>query len=267
MDINDFKTFIVPSGIGDFAWIYMKLCDLPYKINIEVISEQDKSREFLKRSLPFLDLLPNIKSSRYLGYSMWFDEPVQEVDYNRLWIQANRHLEHGNRIETFLPELPTNLHFDINLPEVSDKFDIVLYTASLRASMNWRGWDFDNWQYLLELISDFNPNLKVAFVGANWDIDYLEFFQGIDDISVYIGRDIGEVLALIKKAKVLVGFPSGIPILSTIMKVPTFMFYPIHLEPMMYTFNNPSLNNYTAAVFGDAEAEVENVFGWIQQWL
>jgi len=269
MDVKLCDTFVVPPGIGDFAWIYMKLCNLPKSVNIEVSSSIDQSgAPHLRRCLPFLEILPRIKSQRYLDYAVWLDDDLRELDYNRCWIQANLHLEHGNRIEEFLPELDTTLHFDLNLSEIKqdDYGKIVLYTASMKANMNWQGWDHENW---IELMRNLDCQEDYVMIGAEWDRDYLSFFDSfLSGFDIRINQPLAKIFSLIKHAKCLIGFPSGISIMSALLGTPTVMFYPRHLEKMMYAWDDPEeRDKYYPAIFGTEEASVRSVSKWVERWI
>jgi len=268
--VQNYKTFVVPPGIGDSAWVYMKLCNLDYDFNIEISSPKNEvGNNIMRRAGGLMEILPKVKSYKYLDFAVWHDDDTLPLSSDKMWIQANLHLESGKRIESFLPSIPTNLHFDINLPKCEKYGKIILYTASLRANMNWRGWLPEDWDNIIGYLIGMGLQDDIVMVGAEWDRDYLWYcHQSYPDIEYMIGEPLESVLAVVNQAKLLVGFPSGIPIMSIIMGTPTVMFYPKHLEKMMYTFHDKDTEHkYYCAVYGTDKASVTMVKKWIEQWI
>jgi hypothetical protein len=113
----------VHGGLGDFIWVYKKLCNLDAPLYVSVVSE---NRTRPRRSGPMLDHMPRVIGWQYVdstfasGGNDWTksaDDPACAI--GKTWaelkvrkavpfkIECNRWLEAGNRLEGWLPDLPT----------------------------------------------------------------------------------------------------------------------------------------------------------------
>ena len=257
----------------------MKLCTLGRDFHVTVASlDSVKSHPGNRRASGFLSILPHVRSYGFLGSILWYDDSLVRLGESACWIQANTWLNAGNRIEDWLPDVDTNFHFEMNLPRRSLFQDrVVLYTSSVATNSAWHGWDPGEWVQLIQMIHETNPELKFLFVGASWDTDLTNLtYSSLQLVSPHIAKNadimlslpLREVLACIRDARLLIGFPSGLPILSHFLATPTFMFYPAHLDKLRYAFHNPLLESiYKTAVYESPESDVENVYEAIKEFL
>src|SRR5690349_9370776 len=121
-----FKNMCVPSGIGDLSWMYSKLKHVePVKWLV--------ADGWPARSVPFLKLLPGVGDSDYgrFDYSdiVAFESAMMigttpkwsllsKYQGEQIFLEANRHLEMGKPLSQWLPDLPTDYHYDVVIPEV-----------------------------------------------------------------------------------------------------------------------------------------------------
>lgn len=270
-DLMKYNNLWVPTGIGDILWIYMKIWSVDTSFNLVVPTSHiatncNDKKGIYQRANPVVDLIPQVESIRYVPISFWCDYSAYKMSANSIWLQANKHLEDGNRIETLWPSLPTNFSPELNIPSTDKKYDVVLYTASVASSTAWHGWQPSQWDDLIFLLGD---NCSICIVGADWDKDFAILLENEvgDRVDYIIGSPLPEVLSVIRSSKVLVGYPSGIPILSTILGVPTLMFYPSALKKMPYTWVSPENKNHHSVMYDDVKSMPEYVAEWVSMYL
>src|SRR6478736_6150390 len=114
-------TLKVCPGIGDNIWLFMKLINSGMKFDFRI---QDG---IPRRSLPIFDMLPQlVRSAEYLeikgGYKAIKKGNIARslVHFTSLtigehFLSCNEHLENGNRIESFLPDLATSYRLEYDL--------------------------------------------------------------------------------------------------------------------------------------------------------
>ena len=276
---------IVPSGIGDISWIYSKLIDLNMPINF-YIADVGPSR-----AIPYLQLLKNIGHTQTLRMPInkilregnrnkyTKDRLVKESSKDKIIFQINTWLEDGNRIEDYMPELETNHHYTINIPDMDIaqsnvlihpfKRYVVFYCSSLRTSRAWNGWQPNQWLELAKYLTKEYDIDGIVIVGAEYDIDMANELMSLNTSTIpmknLVGKlRIGGTLAIIKNSLYLIGFPSGIPILSSVIEKPVMMFYPEHLSKMHNTWVDPEyLKNgmYKGLLFCTPEQAID----WIKE--
>src|SRR5574342_897114 len=115
----------LPSGIGDVSWAYSKLKALG-KQNYLIADG------WPHRTVPFMNLLPQVATADYGQFNyqdiLTFEaargiEPTTEwkkweaQGLTHMLMQPNRHLEMGRRLEDWCHDLPTDFHYDINIPK------------------------------------------------------------------------------------------------------------------------------------------------------
>ena len=251
----------VPTGIGDFSWVYSKL--LALNIPMEVIV----ARGHPPRLVPLAELLPGVCSMVVgdVGYEVidklkvdakttkrqLLDWPEGEV----IPISANRHLEQGNRIETWLPELPVSHHYPINIPQrhvdtaeaLLPKEDFVcIFAANKNTCEAWDGWMAPQWCEFMQSFRKRVGDLPFVLIGASWDIGLgSEIAHGAERAGVPLldltGRTVlGVSFHIVKRSKYFIAFPSGMAIYGHVLNHPTTMFYPDCLQGMIGTFDSPT---------------------------
>jgi len=260
MDDGPLK-FIVPPGIGDISWIYSKLVSLGRPLGFVV------PRSNHDRAVSYLGLLPGVAHAEYAplanpakmrggkAQANWtLEQLTVEAARRALPIEMNTWLEAGNRIEGFLPELPTEHHYQIGIPPQDlrkaqraigawGRF-VCLYCANRSTVKRWGGWTAEQWGVLAGLLwREFELD-GFALLGAGWDRPFA------DEVLALIGQPvldlvgalpIGATLEVVRRALYLVAFPSGIPILAAVMRRPVLMFYPPHLEAMQNAWADPEM--------------------------
>lgn len=277
-------------GIGDLSWIYSKLVNCGEELDL-IIAEDAKH----KRALPFMGLLPNVKSAKYgkkedyeylatCGNNNFSDYKKAEAEGMRLFCSANNYLEKGNRLESFLPDLETDFHYEIKTTEAQKKAAqtllpdgpyIGIYTSAQLGAQFWNGWQEHEWtDFILRLVHNF-PQATPVLYGAKWDFD-LSFMvagllnrAGVDFVNI-VGKtmDMGTAVECLKIFKHNIGFASGMGILANVLNRPVCMLYPDHLEKLMYSWpcpvsmaNNtyvPTLWKRPMRVLGSIKRSLEN---------
>ena len=278
----------MPPGIGDISWIYSKLAGLGRPLRIEVADSGPR------RALPYLKLLPLVKEARYVKTPNpakmrngdkarpWWHPDVLIARANKgeaIPIDLNGWLEAGNRIEGFMPEAPTVHHYEIVLTtdcplrtrlacagdSTWPRF-ICFYCANSDTVRRWHGWKPAQWAALARMLMqeyDFNG---IVLLGAEWDRSFANEVYGVFEVQTLnlVGQlELAETLLVLRNALYLVAFPSGIPILATVMSRPTLMFYPESLTGLMTSWVPPDVlqdGTYKAMHFCDPQ----QVFEWIR---
>lgn len=248
----------VPAGIGDSVWALMKVPSLlraygAEKAHIALCGGQPhRARPFIER-FDFVASVENshwecIESDRYTsdGVYNWAPSGIgwhHEFDW---MLVANRHLESGNRLETWLPEFETDWQiadrFWFTGREVRAARDFekqhgaycVFYLgpeAGNTAFGHNRGalWSPEQWGRLAELCR--TMGLQVVVVGADYDRSYFEkhvcpqLGPCIDAVGHW---PIGETFAVIQRSRFVIAYQSGIGIFSVYLGVPTACFWRPH---------------------------------------
>lgn len=266
-------TVYTPGGIGDFIWIYSKLVNANKKLNI--ISQKEQ----YTRLKPFAELLLQVKSFKYeemlaVGSSNFWHFWKNDLAENPCHLQANVHLEAGRRLELYLPALPTSFHFHVETPQESIK-SLNIKLGSLRNSKNLIGiyvsnhwnkdlakfiyiWNSEEWTEFIQLYYKLHSKSQFVIIGGK-QIDLSFSYELAGRLSErkipfknLCGTTAGECVALLKKLKYFIAFPSGLPILSTVLNKPVFMFYlPFH-DKLMYSWVPPEMiqiGTYKSCIF------------------
>lgn len=241
----------VPAGIGDTLWVLTKMEALlslegAEKVDITVCSDPlRRAEDFLKRfsfvnSVSYCDLgileNPIATKEGYYNYA-----PSQRNWHNRFdwFLQANGHLEAGNRLEDWFPELRTNWYifdqYQWNAEDygwvaekVANQNYVVFYcgpeSGNTREGHN-RGalWTPEDWKNLaLKFISQ---GLKIAIVGAEYDRSYLRHLSGFE-YTDYVGKlPISHTLFTLCHAKCVIGYQSGVTISAAFLGTPGAGFW------------------------------------------
>lgn len=262
------RSIKVPAGIGDAAWLFMKLINTGERYKFFLPDGQPQ------RGKQIFDLLPQlVESCQYvprLGYNLI--KARNAFNRHKRWsaitksdicLSANEWLEGGNRIEGFLPDLPTSFTLEYATTD-QDKATaaallpagsyIGIYGTSYSTQRAWGFWDEHGW---MELIEMFPPGYTFVVIGAQWDTDLgdnliqLLGARGIPYINT-IGQPLSVVIEVLKRLHYFIGFPSGLSILNETLQKDTFMFYPPHLSKMINAWADPERiksKQYTGKLF------------------
>lgn len=250
----------VPTGIGDFSWIYSKL--LAMKLPMDVVVAKGHP----PRLVPIAELLPSVYSMSVgrVGYEIIDANkvgPKTSRQYLLDWpadvvipISANRHLEQGNRIETWLPELPVDHHYKVEIsPQhvaaaealLPYKDFVCLFAANKKTCEAWSGWMAPQWCDFMQLFRRRIGDLPFVLIGAGWDIGLggeiaCEAERTGIPLTDLTGKTIlGASFHIMKRSKYFIAFPSGMAVFGHVLKIPTTMFYPDCLQNMIGTFDSP----------------------------
>ena len=240
------RTIGVPSGIGDVSWMYSKLKHAG-RMRWEVADG------WPYRTCPFLSLLPEVADTEYGEFRYddilvfeqaakingpgWTWAEVNGRADGRLLIQANRHLEMGKRLEEWLPDLPTDFHYEILRKPGEDAYAreligpsegpvIGISAASYRGSEAWKTWGFAEWQPFLKWLKD-DKRATIILIGGFWDD--LTFALSKDGYKDLVGKtSVSQMIEVLRLLDFYIGFSSGLGVLRTVLKKNAFMMWPDH---------------------------------------
>jgi hypothetical protein len=241
-------------GIGDCHWVSMKLRALsrlhggrPVHVYVnespnhasvgylELVPFVD--RAFLSEDAiynPIKDLEGTYKAERWStldGCAGW-----RGFDYVLI---ANGHLERGERIETWLPELATDYSYELLIPEADRAYarslaapgSVLLYPSGTGAN---RGFHRDWWtvRAWADVIRQLNAlEIVPVLVGANSSEDrayrdrLVHAARGLSFVDTVGKTNIPQVCAMIEDAAVWCGLNSGLGIVSAMRQTPTLMMW------------------------------------------
>lgn len=257
--------FLVPQGIGDSTWALQKVQALAAAHNQTIIDiyvagggcgvPERRAVSFLRRFhfVRLADALPVsiMVSPEITGDYIWNYHPDgwdNQCGLDLYWLSPNTPLERGQRLESWLPAMETRwdlakdfmfrldeLAYAKQLADQLGSFAVLYMSSELAnsggASHN-RGplWTPAQWIELGELLLKTGiQNLVV--IGAYWDLSFWEnqikpHLPSPERWHSFIGQwEIGTSFAVIREARFLIGYQSGMGIFSTNLGVPTAMWW------------------------------------------
>lgn len=252
-----FDTVCVPSGMGDVSWAYSKLKHLG-KLKYEVADG------WPHRTVPYLELLPEVESASYGPFNFqdiikmeqlhaMGDSPklvqLQEYAGSTIFLQPNRHLEMGLPLADWLPELPCDYHYDVNIPErdvtraiqrlATYKRPITgISAASYRGSEAWKTWGYEDWSTFLKMWKA-EVGGTILLLGGFWD-DLTDTLSNEGYPSLVGKTTIGCALEIQRMLDWYIGFSSGLGIMRTVFRKPTFMLWPDFQAELSTSWADPA---------------------------
>jgi len=290
------RTIITCPGIGDSIWLFMKLINQSEKFHWKIGDGTPQ------RGKQIFDLFPQlVESFEYIPQSGY--KKIKRNAYNGKWrdtpesfyLEANSHLEYGNRIESYLPDLKTtfNLEYgtssmdiataDITLYgsiQVTGKVNpnliggrittkpkyIGIYTSAYSNARHWGGWGTKEWLELMGLIKNYNKEYKFVLIGAEYDLGIpAEIMTALpkEDYINTVGQPLSVVVEILKRLDCFIGFPSGLSIINeTLAARQTIMFYPPHLSKLINAWPDPARIE-SGAYKGCLFCEPKLIFDWM----
>lgn len=257
--------FLIPQGIGDSIWALTKVQSIAEQhgektIDIVMNTSGMNSRE--QRALDFVlgfDFVNSAGMKQVNIMQLPYNIPTDDCGYFRYipdgpssvvgidWtLMPNSAMERGIRLENWLPEYKTNWrimdHFQfvpsslIRSKTIKKTFGdfCIFFLGSKEGNMtdgHNRGsiWKPEDWVTLGEFIQH-SLELNIIAVGAEYDKSYFEeLVLGNGSTSHWINligkTSINEVYALIRDARFVVSYQSGIGIVAEYLGIPTAIFW------------------------------------------
>jgi len=296
----------VPPGLGDSYWVMahmesFKRNNAIDKLKIVVMNggKHDYTAPVL-RLFPFVDEVVEqpavfrLEGLYNKNAPKFMEKNTQGVDYfidfgALMWLK-------GMKLEEIYPQCTTN--FDCykgwNLPKDAqvwaanvrkqNKGKLVLfYASSIMSNNHWNGgaWDPEDWVSMADRIF-YHAGIRPILIGAEWDKDYATKIRKLDtenNIQDRVGTtSIYQILSLIKEARLMIGFPSGIPMMATYFGVPTVMFWGVHGTSRRARFDSEFLHawvspkmrasgRYYPAIYDNPETNAAFIFNRIRGYL
>lgn len=235
----------VPPGIGDVHWCIMKAEALrafhePCRMKVEVSSMS--SPEAKHRSLGFLDLVPFVENSSVEDFH--FAQQLIATKSNPFFsMYPNPHLEAGNRIETWHPELATDYSYPLFAPAsdkgwaqaIKQQAGGKLFVFSLASEVYYEDftlgeWNVGKWVDVVEWVQK-EHGIKPVIIGGSWDLSYAkEFLKQIGEencIDLVGETSVASAFALFREAEVVCGPASGMTIMALHIGAKVVMGWPV----------------------------------------
>ena len=244
----------VPAGIGDSVWALTKIPHLLRLYGAEQAhiglcgSAPYRALSFVER----FDFVASAENTRWEcleahvttpeGVYNWAPSGIGWHGEYDWMLQANRHLESGLRLETWLPEMETDWRiadrFRFTSREVREAIEFerrhgpycVFYLGPEQGNTTWghnRGpfWTPPDWGALARHFRELG--LKIVVVGATYDRSYFDKHAGqqLGECVNAIGNwSIGQTFSIVQRARCVVAYQSGIGIFAVYLGVPTACF-------------------------------------------
>lgn len=285
----DIIEFLGPPGIGDNIWHLMKSIDSigSKKINLKVCDRPNYSSWFLSK----LDKINSVEATEYKYsdliftaanyYPLYNEQGWQETNY----VEPNKFLESGCRIETYFPKLETNWKLKWNLDNSlcinaksdyikSDMKNIVFLTSSLSNNCC-DDTDKKNlvprWEKLLQNIYDSFEKVNLIWIGGHFDTDFMNHLKPMfPEMKFAYNESPDVVLTILRNCQAFISYNSGMAVITVCEEIPTYLFYPRWITDLRYSWCPPnSINNrdlYTVKFFDEflEDQEITNVLNWIK---
>jgi len=242
VDLN----LLCPAGIGDLAWILGKF----HRFAIEKkgqgrtvkfwmpFEEQQRAGQYLELLGLDYGYLPGLSTQW-----VWKQSGAPALANAGCYaIQANRHLENGNRIESWYADREL---FYPRLPALEDDASREPFVLLFPGSRNYMMGNLAvrNWaEIAIKLHREIG---RVRLVGAGADAEFVGAIAnrvgGANHGAHLLDRPLREVLAAAQSplCRGFVGVASGLLIVSTIQGLPCYFLYPQHLGKMPGSWEPP----------------------------
>lgn len=276
------RTITTQPGIGDAAWVLMKLINSGERFHFRI---PDGSPQ---RGKQIYDMLPQLSESCTYWPGLTYRKVESasahhftgkwgKITENEFYLSANRHLEHGKRIEEFLPDLKTSFTLDYHTSDadkdlartlLADGKYVGVYTSAYSNARHWNGWEAKEWCEMIRLLHEGDKEITFVIIGAKYDIgipeEIMAFMdqQGIRYVNT-IGQPLGVVVEMLKRLSYFIGFPSGLSILNETLGKDGVMFYAPHIKGIINAWPDPKrieAGNYKGCLF----CEPGKIYEWVR---
>ena len=279
------RKITVPAGIGDSIWLIQKLINCNEKFDFILPGDQPQ------RGKPLFDLLPQIVASATYGPALTYSK-IKELNAQKrinqwkgirekaFYLAANEWLEANNRIEKFLPDLPTSYTLDyatseddqinaeIALDDIGASIPVGIYATSYGNAQKGKGWLVQEWVEFIKLMYRECSEFRFVIIGAEYDEDHTKMImKELDAFGIAYTNTIGQplpvVVEILKCLSYFVGYPSGLSIINETLQKDGVMFYTKKDEGIINTWAHPdriAAGNIKECLF----CPPQKIFDWIK---
>lgn|SRR5262245_8534529 len=249
------KTIGCPSGIGDFSWLWSKLCNVRDELDKILVADgwPYRTREYVELcginceygQFNYQMILLSESVNRCETWDDVVSNPAETI-----LLEPNTHLELGHRLEDWLPDLPTTFHYPLKTTEEDyahvqkllvdvPRPWIGVSCASYRGSEAWRTWSRHEWKELLTRLKavGWNPVL----LGGFWDDLTFNVARELSLPDLVGKTNTGECIALLDLLDSYIGFSSGLNVIRTVLNQPAFALWPDHQEKLATSWVPPHM--------------------------
>ncbi len=222
----------VPSGIGDIYWCLTKIAAYrkAHKLEHVTLGIQQTQHD---RSIDWLELAPKglVDDARYVAFrpdGLTLRNGFTPVP-NRAGLDAimwpNAVVDAGRRLETWLPDLETDLSLELRTERPAVAPCVVLYASSVGVNKAWFPEQrIDRWiELALALTARFET--KPLLIGSSWDAQHCEQLRPYCD-ELIARTSLRQVAGILETATLVVGIASGMTILANHFGTPCVAFFP-----------------------------------------
>ena len=255
------KSVLLPPGIGDSYWSIVKLPGLMKELGETSVNLFVSDPDDRQRSLPWLQKIPWGSAKGYVNHktsSQTFQEAymrngrylfsnVLGCDY---FLAFNGVLRFGadlDKVEAswgaeWFPKMFLSSQEKKATKEFQDRFGNYVVAYFVEHGM------YKRWLTQLkpvEIVSVLKrikeKGFEVVFMGAEWDRDGLPSMlaAGCGGVDLCGETTIDQMFGLIRGSQGVIGFPAGNTIMSTVLRVPTFLFWNQYFDKRFWEFSCP----------------------------
>ena len=235
---------LCPAGIGDLYWICSKF--QPYFSECMFWFPDSESH----RAAPLAEML-GLDYGYMPGLTtefVWSQDGGTPYDpKSAMFVHANRHLECGNPIKSWMPELP------LDYPVIHSGFQPPVkrgdYICIFTCGEHYMGGQLHStvWANIIKCIQQ-STGMKIVLIGAGSDLPLCSAIQQTypsTDIIPVFDQPFHEALGWIQNCNTFLSVASGWSILASCLGVKTLSGYPRHLDKMPGTFEpNDSVTDW-----------------------
>lgn len=269
---------VIPAGQGDWVFMMVKLHSV--REHISAVSIVDgwpyRSREFVELTLPGIPVdyekavsYHNLCRMEDHHEYAWTHSPTWEKimakGLDPLYIEANRHLEHGIPVSEWLPDLPYTPHFplleNVSADDKAAALEIVaramngdarsfghpmkdgpvvgISCASYRGAEAWKTWGKSEWVDCLKRMMDMG--WRPLLMGGQWD-DLTHAVACELELPDIVGKtSVHQMVAVLDLLDSYIGFSSGMTMTRTVIDKPAFALWPDHQVELSRSWAPPDM--------------------------
>jgi ubiquinone/menaquinone biosynthesis C-methylase UbiE len=255
-------TILLPPGMGDSFWSIVKMQAFIKKNNlglpdVRVVCNRDNRYNGQKRSFPFLEMFPFLNSTGIShengknpklkkiwreAYAERGRTTFQNIHGCNYFIAYNGHLKYGEQMENIDPDLECNWFPPMFVSKEQEHYKrdsikkygnyVVFYFPFYGTYKYWtQEFPIESVIESIKMIAK-HANCTPIIAGAQWDADNTQLRQVINSISSCIDltgkTSVEQLFGLIKGSKMVVGYPSGLTIMSTVLRQKTLIIWNDH---------------------------------------